>query len=64
MACRNCPKCGRPKNCDDELCVVCELKEIALEAPKVIFNRIISKRGSNHEESAGQGTGGSDVRNS
>jgi hypothetical protein len=25
MACP-CPNCGRPKDCEDELCVMCELK--------------------------------------
>ena len=37
MGCRNCPKCGRSKDCNDELCIVCELKENLKDKAKKIL---------------------------
>ena len=43
MGCRNCPKCDRPKACDDELCIMCELKEVAIEKAKSITSKVIHR---------------------
>lgn len=45
MGCRNCPKCGRPKDCDDELCIMCELKEASIEKAKSVISKVIHKGG-------------------
>ena len=43
MGCRECPKCQRPKACDDEFCIVCELKEAAVEKIKRATDKITRK---------------------
>ena len=35
-----CPKCGRPKACDDELCIMCELREDAIEKVKNLGRKL------------------------
>lgn len=45
MGCRNCPKCDRPKSCDDELCILCELKEGAIEKVKRVADTVKIKVG-------------------
>ena len=48
MGCE-CPKCRRPKDCNDELCVMCELKETVVKNVKSIVTKITHK-GGNREE--------------
>lgn len=45
MGCRTCPKCDRPKACDDELCIMCELKEAAIEKVKHVAETVKIKVG-------------------
>ncbi len=47
MSCKKCPKCGHPKDCEDELCIVCELKGDIVKKVKRIF-------GGKYEENTGQ----------
>ena len=49
MGCRIC-KCGRPKDCNDDLCIMCELIEDAKDKVKKVF-------GGNHDKSIGQRPG-------
>jgi len=48
VACRVCPECGRPKDCMDELCIVCELKGAAVDKVKSVVKKI--KRGGKDEK--------------
>ena len=50
MACRVCHKCGRPKDCYDELCIMCELKDGIVEKVKTAVKIL---KGDANEKSAG-----------
>jgi len=34
-----CPNCGHPKDCGDDLCVLCELKGVVIDKVKAVFKR-------------------------
>ena len=38
MACNRCPECGKPKDCDEDYCFMCELKETATNKVKQVFH--------------------------
>jgi hypothetical protein len=38
MGCR-CPNCNKPKDCDEELCAMCELKEAVKKKVDKVFHR-------------------------
>ena len=40
MSCRECPNCGHPKDCHDELCIMCELKGEAKGKVKNMVKKI------------------------
>ena len=52
MSCNRCPKCGKPKGCDDDYCFMCELKETATSKVKQVLHI-----GGSNAESARQSVG-------
>ena len=38
MACP-CPNCGHPKDCGDDLCVLCELKGVVVDKVKAVLKK-------------------------
>lgn len=53
MGCRECPECGKPKACDDELCIMCELKEAAIDRAKYIMSKVIHKGEVRYDKGTG-----------